>query len=467
MPQIPILSGIYTDSAGDFRASYPINLIPVAQEQGISAGYLRPADGIIENGAGPGPNRGAILWEGVLYRVMGENLISVASDGTVTVIGIIPGAGRVDMTYSFDRLAIAGGGRLFYYDGAVLSEVTDPDLGEVLSLVWVDGYFMTTDGEFLVITELANPFAVDPLKYGSSEADPDPVLCLRKLRNEVYALNRHTIEVFDNIGSTGFPFQRIEGAQIQKGTLGRHTACVFMEAIAFIGSGMNEAPAVYLAANGQAVKVSSREIDLILSEFTEEQLASSYLEKRIDRNHEWLVMHLPGKTMVYDAMVSKMLEQPIWFYLSSSVDYSGEWRASDLTWAYDRWNTADTQTDRIGYLTQNEALHWGEPVGWEFATTIIYNEGRGALIHELELVALTGRVQGGNSAQISTEYSADGMSWSVPRFIAAGQVGNRTKRLIWLQQGNMRHWRVQKFRGTSDAFLSFARLEARIEALNF
>jgi hypothetical protein len=71
-------------------------------------------------------------------------------------------------------------------------------------VVWVDGYFMTTDGEFLVITELNNPFAVDPLKYGSSEADPDPVKSLLKLRNEVYALNRHTIEVFDNTGRRAF-----------------------------------------------------------------------------------------------------------------------------------------------------------------------------------------------------------------------------------------------------------------------
>jgi hypothetical protein len=26
---------------------------------------------------------------------------------------------------------------------------------------------------------------------------------------------------------------------------------------------------------------------------------------------------------------------------------------------------------------------------------------------------------------------------------------------VWLQQGNMRNWRAQRFRGTSDAFLSF------------
>jgi hypothetical protein len=101
--------------------------------------------------------------------------------------------------------------------GSTLVQVTDPDLGVVLDVVWVDGYFMTTDGEFLVVTELVDPTQVNPLKYGSSEVDPDPVVALLKLRNEVYALNRNTIEVFDNVGGLLFPFQRIDGAQIQKG----------------------------------------------------------------------------------------------------------------------------------------------------------------------------------------------------------------------------------------------------------
>jgi hypothetical protein len=55
---------------------------------------------------------------------------------------------------------------------------------------------------------LNDPTAVDPLKYGSSEADPDPILAIRKIRNEVYALNRHTVEVFDTEEET-----KAEGAQ--------------------------------------------------------------------------------------------------------------------------------------------------------------------------------------------------------------------------------------------------------------
>lgn len=465
--QIPILAGVYTDSAADFRASFPVNLVPVAQDQGISSGYLRPADGIVSNGTGPGINRGGINWQDVVYRVMDQDFVSVSEDGTVTSLGTVTGSGRVSMFYGFDRLCIVSNTGAWYYDGVSLLPITDPDLGPVKDGIWIDGYFMFIDDEFIIVTELNNPFAIDPLKYGSSEADPDPLKAIVKIRNEAYVLNRHTTEVFDNIGSTGFPFQRIEGAQIMKGTLGPHTACVFLDAVALIGSGFNEAPSVYLASNGQAAKIANRELDLILSDYTEAQLATCLLETRVDRNQQWLILHLPDRTMVYDALASQQLGQPVWFFLASTLTYGGLWRASDLVWCYNRWNVADTQSPAVGYLTNTTAAHWGNQVGWEFGTTILYNEGRGALIHELELVALTGRQALGASPWISTEYTVDGVTWSQPKLISAGQIGNRTKRLIWLQQGNMRHWRAQRFRGTSDAFLSFARLEARIEPLNF
>jgi len=70
--QIPIVNGIYTDEVADFRTSYPKNLIPVPKQQGISTGYLRPADGIVEFGTGPGIDRGGINWNGVYYRVRGS-----------------------------------------------------------------------------------------------------------------------------------------------------------------------------------------------------------------------------------------------------------------------------------------------------------------------------------------------------------------------------------------------------------
>jgi hypothetical protein len=469
--QIPILNGIYADNTPELRTSYPVNMMPVPKKSGISNGFLRPGDGIVANGTGPGIDRGGINWNGVCYRVMGSNLVSVASNGAVTVLGDVGGPTDtlVTLDYSFDLLAIASGGRLYFWNPATstLTQNTDPDLGIVLDVAWVDGYFMTTDGANLVVTELSDPLQVNPLKYGSSEVDPDPVVALIKLRNEVYALNSNTIEVFDNVGGQFFPFARIDGAQVQKGVIGTHACCIFLDRIAFLGGGRNEAPSIYIGAAATTQKLSTQEIDNLLLQYTEAQLVRVQLEARNDKNHLHLYVHLPDRTIVYDASASEALGEPVWFTLASTVVGFAQYRARNMVWIYDKWLVGDPQSNSIGYFVQNTGHHWGQQVRWEFGTLIVYNESNGAIFNELELVSLTGRVELGTNPQISTSYSVDGKSWSQDRSITVGTTGNTVKRLAWFQQGHMRNWRIQRFRGDSDAHVSFVRLEAQIEALAY
>lgn len=466
--QIPILNGIYAGSEPELRTSYPVNMVPVPKQSGISNGFLRPADGLVSDGSGPGIDRGGINWNGTCYRVMGTKLVSVGNNGTVAILGDVGGpiSTLVTFDYSFDRLAIASGGRLYYWNGS-LTQVTDPDLGIVIDVAWVDGYFMTTDGTSLVVTELADPTQVNPLKYGSSEADPDPVVAIVKLRNEIYALNRNTIEVFDNIGGDFFPFQRIGGAQIQKGVIGTFACCVFVETIAFLGSGRNEEPGIYLGANATANKISTQEVDQILLNYTEAQLASVKLEARNDKSHQHLYVHLPDRTLVYDAAASGVLEEHVWFTLATSVVGFSQYRARNFVWAHGKWLVGDPQSSTIGHMANDTGNHWGQVVRWEFGTLVVYNEGRGAIFNELELVALTGRVALGTEPSIATSYSVDGTSWSQGKSIRVGTTGNTQKRLVWLQQGHMRNWRVQRFTGDSQAHMSFVRLEVQLEALAY
>jgi hypothetical protein len=463
--QVPILAGIYTDETADFNTAYPVNLMPVPKENGISKGYLRPADGIIQLGTGPGVSRGGIAWNGVCYRVMGSQLCSVDDDGTVTALGDVGVGGRCAFDYSFDRLAISSGGSLYYWDGSTLTKVVSANLGTVLDVVWVDGYFMTTDGEYLVVSELADPAQFSILKYGSSEIDPDPINTVMKLRNEIYAVNRYTIEVFRNVGGSGFPFERITGAQIQKGSVGTWASCVFQETIAFVGGGRNETPGIHLGIKAQSQKISSREIDRMLGTYTERELSEIVLETRntSGQNHLWV--RLKDRTMVYDIDASTAVGEPVWFTLTSSLLGFEGYRCGDLVWCYQRWLVADPYATEIGILTDTLSSQWGSDVRWEFGTTITYNEGRGLLFHSLELVCLTGRIELGKDPQIGTSYSVDGMNWSMERFVRIGTRGNRSKRIVWFGQGHMRNWRIQRFRGDSQAFLSIARLEVQVEPL--
>lgn len=467
MVQIPILSGIFADTSPALRTSYPVNFVVVPKENGISQGFLRPADGLSEWVEIDATCRGMIVWNGVLYAVNGPNLYSIASDGSQALLGNVGSDGQpVSLDYGFDDLAIASNGNLFVYNPADgLRQNVDTDLGTVNDVLWVDGYFMTTDGEFLVVTELGNPLDVNPLKYGSSEADPDPVVAILKLRNEVAALNRHTIEFFDNIGGDLFPFQRIEGAQIEKGCISKDACCLFMEAIAFLGSGFNEQPAIYIGANGNATKISTHEIDTLLEAYTEEELSNAILEARNEGSHWFLYLHLPDRTLLYDAGSSQNLQTPVWTVLTTSLDGFDQYRARHFCYAYNKWRCADPLDNRLGYLRRDISSHYGEPVRWEFGTTILYNGGAGALVNRLELVALTGSVALGVNPVISTSYSIDGLAWSIDRTTPVGGQGRTSKRLVWMRQGRMQDRRVQRFQGTSDAHAAFVRLEAALEPL--
>lgn len=465
--QIPILSGIYADGAADFRTAYPRNLIPLPKEQGISKGYLRPAEGLVEFGTGaPGIDRGGIAWRGECYRVMGSKLCRVSANGIISILGDVGFGGTTTMDYSFDHLAIASGKNLYLYSGATLAQVTDGDLGDCLGVLWVDGYWMSTDGEFLVVTELNNPFAVNPLKYGSSEADPDPVQVLLKLRNEVYAINRYTTEVFDNNGGANFPFQRIDGALVEVGAIGTHMACLYAGAIAMVGSARNQPPSIYLIGGGEAIPLATAEIDQTLEGYTEAQLSACRLEARTYRKRQQLYLHLPDRTMVYDIAISKEVGQPVWFELGSSVLGHAQYRAQGWVWCHNKWVAGDPQAARLCVPSDARGDHYGQPVGWEFSTAMLYNGGMGAVVHELELVSLPGRVQFADDPVIWTSYSTDGETWSQEKSVSAGKQGERNKRLRWLQQGPWANYRIQRFRGNSDAHVSFARLEAQVEALS-
>jgi len=460
--QIPILSGIVANNKGDFLASYPVNRDPVILDTGVAAGYLRPAMGIEQIGTGPGADRDGINWNGVAYRVMGTKLVTISSAGAVTVLGDVDAGGTCNLDYSFDNLIINSGDLLYYYnptDG--LRRVTDENLGIVKDVIYVDGYTMTTDGTFLVVTELNDPMAVDPLKYGSSEDDPDPVTGLLKMHGEVYALNRYTIQPFQNVGGSGFPFQVVKSGTIPYGCVGSKAKAKYLGSFAFVGGQRNAAIGVYIAGAGDATKISTRDVDADLAVLTEEQQAAIWMEVRNERDEQRLMIHTPLRTWVFSAKASTKASVEAWTIYSTSVTCAGPYKGRGLVYCYGRFMVAD-DAGRIGYLTENDTMHYGAPVGWMFDVKLIYNESARGIINSLELVGTPGR---GTEGRIFFSYTKDGVTWSMERSVSTGRTGQRQKRVAWRPGVRFEQYIGLRFRGSDSSLMGIARLEGRIEAL--
>lgn len=455
MAQIPLISGIYGGSSADFERSVPVNLTPIAEPgdgtgTGVSKGYLKIIDGVKTVHETNGVDRGSAVFNGAHLRVLGPNLYLVTEVGLTLLSDIGDDGLPVQFAEGFGRLGIASAKSLYYYDGSVIAKVVDTDLGDALSVAWSDGYFLTTDGNYIVATDLNDPTSIDPLRYGSSEADPDPVVGMLALRGEVYALNRYTIEKFINAGTTGFPFQRSRGAQIPKGVVGVGAYTPFVETFAFCGNARNETPSIYLAGSGQAIRISPRALDDVLAGLNAADLAAVELEAVNSSGLYHLYVHMPSETWVYHWTASQLLDLPVWSKLAGGTVNDQPWPARHYQQVGTDWWCGST--GKVGKVVEGLATLFDQPIGYRFDTPLIYNESNGAIAHQAELV-----VRG--SANVALSYTNDGRTWSQERFCGS-------KRLLWHRLGRLSNFRGFRFRGIAKAPAAFARLEVQLEALS-
>ena len=454
--QVPILSGVKASGQAEFSRAYPVNLEPVATDSGISKGQLRAPAGAAACSTGPGIDRGGIDWSGRHIRVMGTKLVRIEACGDALVLGEVGGSGQVTFDYSFDKLAIRSGTSLFYYDGASVTQVTDPDLGAVTDLIWIDGYFMITDGTYVVVTELSDAYQVLPTKYGSAEEDPDPITGLVKVKGEAYAIGRYTCQPFRNVGGNGFPFQVIRGGTIPYGAVSASAKCLFAESFAFVGSARGEALGVYVAGAGTAEKISTREIDDALA--AEGDPGSIVLENRSSRNERRLVVRLAGETWTFLASATQKIGEGVW--------YRGSGRLINAVLVGQSWFVGDRDSASAGRLSYDVATEFDAEREWQLFGGLLYNEGRGGIVHSVELVGLPGRAPEGDASTAFLSLTCDGETFSMERRIDLGGPGERRRRLIWRPNARFTNYLGIRIRGVGKAMPGFARLEVEAEPLN-
>lgn len=463
MTAIPLLNGITASERADFHLRYPTNLEPVATESGISKGYLRATAGAVQMSTGPGIDRGGILWNGVHYRVMGTSFVSVSAAGVATTLGDVGAGGVAGFQIGFDRLAIHSGTRLYFWNGTTLAQVTDPDLGACYDVAWLKGQFFTTDGVYIIATQLADPSSVDPMKYGSAESDPDMVTGLMRVGSELAAFGQFTIDFFDYAGGSGFPLVLNEGATIRIGCVGPRAKCRFGQTFAFVGGARDEAIGVWLGGSGTAAKLSTRSIDDMLA--AELDPASIILEKRVSRDEQRLLIHLSDKTLVYLQTASIAAQQAVWYVARSGRGMDAPYRPRNAVLVNGDWIVGDVGTATLGRLDEATAEQFGDPVGWEFDTALAYSQAKAGIVHTLELTGLPGRGRGDRPVAFLS-YTLDGETWSLERAASLGIRGDRTKRAQWRPHRRFVNYLGLRFRGDSASLPGWAALEAEIEPLS-
>jgi hypothetical protein len=439
---------------GSFQISHPVNLHHKLVDSGESKGELVHTRGALTMGTGPGIDRGGVEWNGVQYRVMGDQLCRVADAGTVTSLGTVGSDGlAVSFAVGFDRIAVRSATTLFYYDGTTLTELTDPDLGPCLDVAWIDSYFISTDGNYTVADDLTNPLRFGPLRYGSAESDPDAITGVDNLNEELVIFGRDTIQFQRNVGGLGYPFETITAANIPYGCISAQAKCRIGPTLAFVGSSHNEPLGVYLIVNGTATRISDEEIDGILADCRD--LSAIHLEGRKFGDEQHLVLHA-GTTSAGMAMkASEEAGVSLWHRLEGAN--GGKYRPRNVVYLNGQYWVGDALSNSVGVLEKSLSAQFDEEPGWSFDAGLLNADGKSLIVHEVEI-----------SGQFPTTPTAlffsitrDGELWS--REIGRRTTGRRDERMVWRPNVNCGPIAGLKFRGFGR--VSIARCDAGVEVL--
>lgn len=175
-----------------------------------------------------GPIRGLFYQAGngatTLYVVAGNNLYTVTETGAYTLVGSTPGSDFCTFASTIYGIAVVSDGGLYIYDGTTVTSVTIPDSGKVSDVTSLDNYFIVgikNTNKFYWIEPGAS--VIDPLNFASAERNPDDIVTMISIGDELWAIGQNTVEIFTDSGDAAAPFVRIPGRVYQVGCADKHS----------------------------------------------------------------------------------------------------------------------------------------------------------------------------------------------------------------------------------------------------
>jgi len=459
---INLIKGDAAGSDTDYRDLLPVNMTAVIQPLFGSAGYMIQEPGLRAFGTGRGRDRGGVWNSRFLdhYRVSGDRLIEMNASGFVFDRGEITGADTASLPYSFNNQAIIADGKMWLYNPADgLRQVTDPDVGEPTDGVWIDGFFLLTDGDRLYHTELSDESAIDPLDFGSAEFMPDGIIAIEKTSDDkAIVFGRYSTQFFRLDPSlTNFAFANIPSRNIRSGIVGKDAKAEVEGVYYILGGDEHENVSIRQLGVNHSERVATREVEKIINSYSENQLVDAILEARVREGYAYLLVHLPNDTLIFNITLAKQLGiSQAWSILKTDVLGSRTYRGVHGVWdpRLGFFVYGDKRDANIGLLDDNNPLHYGEIAEWELNTPFIMLDGQS--VDKLEIEMLPGFNDAGD-ANVAISLTYEGVTHGREYDKQYGQMAVYDQRFICRRLGRVDNWFSIKLRGATRSRMAFAR----------
>lgn len=446
--RVPFATQAYQSRSLPVMAQRVVNLYPEVQPPDAKAQLvLFGTPGLKSfSTVGNGPIRGTHFMAGVLYAVSGGTLYSVDSSGTETSIGAIHGSGAAQMVSNgAQQLGILVDdqpGGLYVYDAGTdtLAAVSDPDYPGARSMTYLDGYtiFAAADSGQFFLSNLLDTTDFDALDYATAEAAPDNTVAVMADHRELWVVGEETIEVWYNSGASDFPFDRISGAFIERGTKAARSWAKADNTVFWLGDDM----IVYRADGYKPMRISTHAIEDAIEQYAAPASAEGWTYSQ--GGHVFYVLTFAEATWVYDVASGLWHQRESVDSIGASL---GRWRvgnypkggAGNAVQAYGKHLVGDYDDGVIWELDLDTYTEGSNPLIALAASATIHNQGKRVNHKSLEIEFEAGvgisTGQGSDPVAMLRWSDDDGRTWSNQLSRSIGKIGEYEECARWSRLG--------------------------------
>lgn len=415
------------------EGTFPINLYLVGDSESGEP-CLRRTPGLILRRQLTGnqlETRGAIVWRGALYAVIGPSLYRIDPNWNATNLGMLAtDTGPIMMAAGDTKLAIADGaaGRVFDRLTGTMSGMSSFSF---VTIAYMDGYWLASEGitDSWYLSANGDPTTWSPLDEGLAGMRADSIRQLVTNEGQLLALGEDTLEWYWNSGEADFPMTRVSGAGQEIGAAGKWTAATVDKSVFWLD---NYGRVVRSTGNSYQV-VSTPDLERRISGYDWPAAIGSSIYWQ---GAAWYVLTFPtdDKTFVHDASTQS------WFQLSSGLEGGRHrcpyfMRMGTKVAGIDRDNGKVYQLDKATYTEDGEAIRL------ERVTSPAFSESKHIRHDRLELRMKTGVGTDPTNEPVSIlQFSDDHMeTWSEEMAARIGKIGTRETRAFWDGLGIHQH----------------------------
>lgn len=388
--------------------------------------------------------RGQHVMGSDLYSVIGDGVFRTDVNGAVASLGTIPLGGPVSLDSNGESLCIVipETRQGFVVDRTLgtITQITDADFPGAISVCVIDGYFVFVkpDSTEFFLSAINDPLTFNALDFASAEGSPDNLVTCVRVGRDLWLYGEKTVEVWSNVGATDFPFLRVSGGFVSRGTAAAFSVATRLGGAIWLGDDR----CIYTAQGITPQRISTYAVDQAIAGYERVDDAEAWVYELEGHAFYCITFPTAGDTWVCD-----LTAQATWHERES--EGLEIWRARFGVAFAGGVVAGDAFNGKLWLLDPTYGFEGDAQIIRVATGTCFHSEGQKVFITRLalEFECGVGLVSGqGSDPTVWLTWSDDGgRTWSNDAQGRIGKVGEYRTRLEYRRLGSARErvFRVQ------------------------